>query len=111
MAPPKYGDIGKVGNDLLNDDFKYDGKCEVKTKLESGVVSQSVSLFSNPQTLPYCASHEVTSAQIGISRACRGQNLLHLDPDSGILSCAVRTPPIANRTRLTEQQILAEHGL
>jgi hypothetical protein len=38
MAPTKYGDIGKTGNNLLNDDYKYEGKCEVKTKLESGVV-------------------------------------------------------------------------
>jgi voltage-dependent anion channel protein 2 len=37
MAPTKYGDIGKTGNNLLNDDYKYEGKCEVKTKLESGV--------------------------------------------------------------------------
>lgn len=37
MAPAKFGDIGKAGNDLLNDDYKYEGKCEVKTKLESGI--------------------------------------------------------------------------
>eukprot|EP00283_Hemiselmis_rufescens_P006060 CAMPEP_0173434370 /NCGR_PEP_ID=MMETSP1357-20121228/12703_1 /TAXON_ID=77926 /ORGANISM="Hemiselmis rufescens, Strain PCC563" /LENGTH=273 /DNA_ID=CAMNT_0014399211 /DNA_START=33 /DNA_END=854 /DNA_ORIENTATION=- len=37
MAPAKFGDIGKAGNNLLGDDYKYEGKCEVKTKLESGV--------------------------------------------------------------------------
>lgn len=38
MAPAKFGDIGKPGNSLLNDDYKYESKCEVKTKLENGVV-------------------------------------------------------------------------
>eukprot|EP00281_Chroomonas_sp_CCMP1168_P031725 CAMPEP_0206236620 /NCGR_PEP_ID=MMETSP0047_2-20121206/13816_1 /ASSEMBLY_ACC=CAM_ASM_000192 /TAXON_ID=195065 /ORGANISM="Chroomonas mesostigmatica_cf, Strain CCMP1168" /LENGTH=321 /DNA_ID=CAMNT_0053660975 /DNA_START=46 /DNA_END=1012 /DNA_ORIENTATION=+ len=41
MAPPKFGDLGKAGSSLLNDDFKYDGKCEVKTKLENGVAIKS----------------------------------------------------------------------
>eukprot|EP00281_Chroomonas_sp_CCMP1168_P034684 CAMPEP_0206241546 /NCGR_PEP_ID=MMETSP0047_2-20121206/16550_1 /ASSEMBLY_ACC=CAM_ASM_000192 /TAXON_ID=195065 /ORGANISM="Chroomonas mesostigmatica_cf, Strain CCMP1168" /LENGTH=282 /DNA_ID=CAMNT_0053666443 /DNA_START=27 /DNA_END=875 /DNA_ORIENTATION=- len=38
---PKFGDIAKSGSSLLNDDYKYDGKCEVKTKLENGVAIKS----------------------------------------------------------------------
>jgi hypothetical protein len=38
-APPKFGDIAKSSSSLLNDDYKYDAKCEVKTNIAgNGVV-------------------------------------------------------------------------
>jgi hypothetical protein len=46
MAPPKYGDLGKKSDSLLNDDFKFDNKCEIKTKIaSSGLVCPAPSLF------------------------------------------------------------------
>lgn len=33
MAPPKYKDLGKSANDILNEDFKFEHSFEVKSKL------------------------------------------------------------------------------
>jgi hypothetical protein len=38
-APPTFGNIAKSSSSLLNDDYKYEAKCEVKTNIASnGVV-------------------------------------------------------------------------
>lgn len=39
MAPPKFKDLGKKGNDLLGEDYDFDHKFEVKSKLANGIVS------------------------------------------------------------------------
>lgn len=33
MAPPKYKDLGKKANDILNEDFKFEQTFELKSKL------------------------------------------------------------------------------
>jgi hypothetical protein len=33
MAPPKYKDLGKSANDILNEDFKFEHSFEIKSKL------------------------------------------------------------------------------
>jgi len=33
MAPPKYKDLGKQANDILNEDFKFEHSLELKSKL------------------------------------------------------------------------------
>jgi len=41
MAPPKFGDLGKKAGDLLDDDYKFDGKAELKSKLPNGIALTS----------------------------------------------------------------------
>ena len=50
MAPPKFGDLGKKSSSLLGDDFKYDNKCEIKTKIaSSGVVQPRAPVCAGPR--------------------------------------------------------------
>jgi len=45
FTPPKYGDLGKVVNDLLNDDFSYKNKLTIKRKTASGLKVDTSTTF------------------------------------------------------------------
>ena len=49
MAPPKYKDLGKKANDILNEDFKFEQTFELKSKLNGmeGRAHRDTPDFSN----------------------------------------------------------------
>jgi len=44
MAPPKYKDLGKKANDILNEDFKFEQTFELKSQVNGGEIK---SIFSD----------------------------------------------------------------